>query len=190
MEKLIQYFEESGALLKGHFLLSSGLHSDGYVQCAKLLQYPDKAEKVVAKIVEKLKKDNIEADLVVGPALGGIIVAYELGRQLGIPAMFAERNDEGEMVLRRGFKIEPGTKVLMAEDVITTGKSTKEAMKPVEEMGGEVIAFCTMVDRIDRAMELPLYSAIKLKINTFEKSKCPLCKLGDEAIKPGSRKIK
>ena len=126
---LIDLLKESGALLEGHFLLSSGKHSDKYVQCAKLLQYPDKAEKAISAIIEKL--NDVDFDIIVGPAMGGIIVGYELGRQTGKPSIFTERVD-GKMTLRRGFKIESGQKVLIAEDVVTTGKSSFET---IEEIG-------------------------------------------------------
>ena len=141
---LKELLKETGALLEGHFLLSSGKHSDGYVQCAKLLMYPDKAEKAIEIIAEKLK--DIDFDIVVGPAMGGIIVSYELARQLGKPSIFVERED-GEMTLRRGFDIKPGQRVLITEDVVTTGKSSYEAIKVVEDNGGEVVGIACVVDR-------------------------------------------
>ena len=131
---VVNTLKEVGALLEGHFLLSSGRHSNRYCQCAKLLQYPDKAEKVLKIVAEKLK--NIDFDIVVGPAMGGIVVSYELARQLGKPGIFAERQD-GEMTLRRGFEIKKGQKVVISEDVITTGKSSLEVAKVIEELGGD-----------------------------------------------------
>ncbi len=184
---VIELLEKSEALLKGHFLLSSGKHSDGYVQCAKLLQYPDRAEEGLKEVVARLKE--LEIDIVVGPAMGGIVVAYELGRQLGKPAIFTERVDD-KMTVRRGFEIGQGDKVLIAEDVVTTGKSAFEAIEAVEKLGGEVVAIASLVDRTDGSLEIPLYSATKVKINTFDPADCPLCKAGEELIKPGSRKIK
>ncbi|MCR3956616.1 MAG: orotate phosphoribosyltransferase [Gudongella sp.] len=184
---IIDLLKESEALLEGHFLLSSGRHSNRYVQCAKLLQYPDKAEKAVELIVERVK--DLQVDVVVGPAMGGIIVAYELGRQLEKPAFFTER-DEGEMKLKRGFFIEKGQKVLIAEDVVTTGKSSYEAIKVVEEYGGEVVGIAALIDRSSGDLDYPIYAAGKLHIDTYDKDECPLCKAGLPIVKPGSRKIK
>ena len=184
---IIDLLKESEALLEGHFLLSSGRHSNRYVQCAKLLQYPDKAEKAVSLIVEKVK--DLQIDVVVGPAMGGIIVAYELGRQLGKPAFFTER-DEGQMKLKRGFFIEKGQKVLIAEDVVTTGKSSYEAIKVVEEYGGEVVGISALIDRSSGDLDHTVYAAGKLHIDTYDKDECPLCKEGLPIVKPGSRKIK
>lgn len=183
---LEEMLKETEAFLEGHFLLSSGKHSDGYVQCAKLLMYPDKAEKAVKLIVEKLK--DIDFDIVVGPAMGGVIVSYELGRQTGKPSIFVERED-GSMKLRRGFAIEKGQKVLIAEDVVTTGKSSYEAIKVVEDNGGEVIGIGCIVDRSSGDIKYPIYSGVKLNINTYEKEDCPLCKESIPIVKPGSRKI-
>lgn len=184
---VIKLLEESQALLKGHFLLSSGKHSDGYVQCAKLLQHPDRAEKALSELVGRLKE--LDIDIVVGPAMGGIVVAYELGRQLVKPAVFTERVD-GEMTLRRGFEINKGDRVLIAEDVVTTGKSAFEAIDAVKKLGGEVVAIASLVDRTDGNLDIPLYAATKVEINTFEVDECPLCKEGMEIVKPGSRNLK
>jgi len=183
---LTEMLKETEAFLEGHFLLSSGKHSDGYVQCAKLLMYPDKAEKAIKEIVKKL--EGVDFDIVVGPAMGGIIVSYELGRQTGKQSIFAER-ENGEMKLRRGFTIEKGQKVLIAEDVVTTGKSAYEAIKVVEEAGGEVIGIGCIVDRSNGDIKYPVYSAVKLDINTYEADECPLCKENIPIVKPGSRKI-
>ncbi len=130
MVDVIEILKECGALLEGHFLLSSGKHSNKYCQCAKLLQYPDKAEKVISLVYEKVKSLNL--DLIVGPAMGGITAAYELGRQLGIKAIFTER-ENNVMTLRRGFEIKPGDRILIMEDVVTTGKSSMETAKVLEE---------------------------------------------------------
>ncbi|CAM2734987.1 orotate phosphoribosyltransferase [Hathewaya histolytica] len=184
---VIGILKESEALLDGHFLLSSGRHSDRYCQCAKLLQYPDKAEKVLSVVCEKVK--DLDFDMVVGPAMGGVIVAYEMGRQLGKPAIFTERV-EGEMQLRRGFCIEKGKKVLITEDVVTTGKSSMETAKLLKELGAEVIGIATIVNRGVTNLELPVYSCVELDIQSYEKEKCPLCEKGMEYIKPGSRNIK
>ena len=184
---IIDILKEVGALLEGHFLLSSGRHSDRYCQCAKLMQYPDKAEKVLSVVTEKLK--DVEFDIVLGPAMGGIVVAYELGRQLGKPAIFTERVD-GVMSLRRGFEIEPGQKVLITEDVVTTGKSSMETAEVIKSLGGEVVGIACIVDRRSNDIELPVYSAIELDIKSYDKEECPLCKKNIPYIKPGSRNIK
>lgn len=183
---VLDLLKESNALLEGHFLLSSGKHSDRYVQCAKLLQYPDKAAKALGLVVEKLR--DLDIDIVVGPAMGGIIVAYELGRQLGKPAIFTERED-GEMKLKRGFHIEKGQRVLIAEDVVTTGKSAYEAIKVVEDYGGIVVGIGCIADRSNGDIKYPLFAGTKLEINTYEKETCPLCKKNLPIVKPGSRKI-
>ena len=182
----MEILKETEALLEGHFLLSSGKHSDGYVQCAKLLMYPDKAEIAINSIVEKLQ--DLKFDLVLGPAMGGVIVSYELGRQMKKPSIFSER-EEGEVKLRRGFTIEKGQKVLISEDVVTTGKSAYEAIKLVEDLGGEVVGIACIVDRSNGNIKYPIYSGVNLDINTYEIDKCPLCKENLPIVKPGSRKI-
>ncbi|MCF6459881.1 orotate phosphoribosyltransferase [Clostridium sp. Cult3] len=183
---LLKLLKDTEALMEGHFLLSSGKHSDGYVQCAKLMMYPDQAEKAVGLIVNKL--EDIDFDIVVGPAMGGIIVSYELARQTGRPSIFVER-EEGQMKLRRGFTIEKGQRVLISEDVVTTGKSSYEAIKVVEEQGGEVVGIACIVDRSSGNIKYPLYSGARLNINTYDEEDCPLCKKSLPIIKPGSRKI-
>ena len=189
MEKIdvIELLKESEALLSGHFLLSSGKHSDGYCQCAKLLMYPDRAEKVCKVIKEKL--NGIKVDMVVGPAMGGIIIAYELGRVLGCPAIFTER-ENNEMTLRRGFKVEEGMNVLVVEDVVTTGKSSLETIKVLKECGANVIGIACLADRTQgKDIGYPIFGAVSLQINTYDKDDCPLCKAGKlELVKPGSRK--
>ena len=182
----IEILKETGALLEGHFLLSSGRHSDRYAQNAKLLQYPDKAAEVLSVVAEQLK--DVEIDVVCGPAMGGIIVAYELGRQLGKPAIFTER-ENNIMTLRRGFEIKPGEKVLITEDVVTTGKSSKETAKVIEELGGEVVGIACIVDRRVNEIFCPVWSAMQLEIATYDPEDCPLCKDGIELVKPGSRKF-
>lgn len=185
--EVINILKESKALLEGHFLLSSGKHSNRYCQCAKLLQYPDKAEKVLSVVTEKVKE--LDFNVVVGPAMGGIIVAYELGRQLNKKAIFTER-ENGEMTLRRGFEIHEGDKVLITEDVVTTGKSSYETVKVIEKLGGKVIGIACIADRSVGQIEYPVYSAIRLDIKAYDAADCPLCKAGQPYIKPGSRNIK
>ncbi|MDR2867982.1 MAG: orotate phosphoribosyltransferase [Bacteroidales bacterium] len=184
---VIEELKKSEALLEGHFLLSSGRHSNRYCQCAKLLQYPDRAARVLAVVTEKLK--DVEIDLVVGPAMGGIIVAYELGRQLGVPAIFTER-EEGVMTLRRGFEVKKGQKILITEDVVTTGKSSLETIEVLKAQGAEVVGIACIVDRRSQELPYPVYGAVKLDIQSWEKEECPLCKEGKPYIKPGSRAIK
>ena len=184
---ITKLLKESEALLEGHFLLSSGKHSDRYIQCAKLLKHPKMAEKALEQVVERLK--DLDIDIVVGPAMGGIIVAYELGRQLNKPAIFTER-EEGVMTIKRGFSIIEGQRVLIAEDVVTTGKSAYEAIKVVEEHGGIVVGIGCLANRSGGDLKYPLYAGTKLEIKTYDAENCPLCKEGIEIIKPGSRKIK
>lgn len=184
---VIDILREAGALLEGHFLLSSGRHSNRYVQCARLMQYPNKAEAVIKVIADKLK--GIDFDVVVGPAMGGIIVAYELARQLGKPAMFTER-ENGIMALRRGFIVEKGQKVLIAEDVVTTGKSSIETAEVIKSLGGSVVGIACIADRENTNVGYPVYSSIKLDIESWEKEECPMCREGIPYIKPGSRGIK
>ena len=143
-QEMWKIFEESGAALQGHFLLTSGRHSDRYMQCAKLFVYPDKAEKICAALAEKLKGFGIE--LVAAPAIGGIIMGYEMARQLKVPNVFLERQD-GVMTLRRGFTVEPGTKVAVVEDVVTTGGSVREVVEVLKNLGAEVVAVASVVDR-------------------------------------------
>lgn len=183
---VIDILKEVGALLEGHFLLSSGKHSNRYCQCAKLLQYPEKSEIVLRKVVEQIK--DVEIDIVVGPAMGGIVVAYELGRQLGKPAIFTER-ENGSMTLRRGFEIKAGQKVLITEDVVTTGKSSKETAEVIKALGGEVVGIACVVDRSTGDTGFEIFSAVKLDIETYEVDNCPLCKEHIPYIKPGSRNI-
>lgn len=184
---VIDILKKTETLLEGHFLLSSGKHSDRYIQCAKILQYPEEAEKVLMTVVNQLKR--IEIDVVLGPAMGGIIVAYEIGRQLGKKAIFSERDKENDsMVLRRGFEIKKGEKVLITEDVVTTGKSALEAINVVQSLGGEVVGIACIADRSQGKLHYPIYSAIKLNIESYEKDDCPLCKKGLPYIKLGSRK--
>ncbi|GAA3644942.1 orotate phosphoribosyltransferase [Asaccharospora irregularis] len=185
---VIDILKKSDALLEGHFLLSSGKHSNRYVQCAKVLRFPEYAEKVLRTVVEQIKDLNI--DLVVGPAMGGVIVSYELGRQLGKETVFTERKD-GEMQLRRGFEVKKGAKIIIAEDVVTTGKSTIETKKALEELGGEVIGVACIANRTNDDIGMPIYSAIKLEIQVHDANNCPLCKEGKiELVKPGSREFK
>ncbi|HNY37043.1 MAG TPA: orotate phosphoribosyltransferase [Petrotogaceae bacterium] len=180
-----EILKETGALLQGHFLLSSGKHSNKYVQCAKLMMYPEKTQTVLNQVAQKLK--NLEFDIIVGPAIGGIVPAYELARLTGKICMYAEREND-VMTLRRGFELFPGQKVIICEDVITTGKSSMEVAKVISSYGAEVVALACIVDRSSETLTLPVYSAIKMEIETYEKDNCPLCKQNIPYVKPGTRK--
>ncbi|WP_303859807.1 orotate phosphoribosyltransferase [Alkalibaculum bacchi] len=186
-QKIINILKETGAFLEGHFLLSSGKHSGGYVQCAKVLRFPDKAEKVLKPVVEQLK--NVKIDKVIGPAMGGVVVSYEVGRQLGKESLFTERKD-GVMELRRGFEIVPGDKVIIAEDVVTTGKSTIETKEALEKLGAEVIGVACIVKRVKEDIGMPIYCAVDLNIEVYDSEDCPICSTGQELVKPGSRDMK
>jgi len=186
-EEIIEILEKTNSLKTGHFLLSSGLHSDKYVQCALVLSHPREAEQLCKALAEKLK--GIDIEVVVGPALGGIVMAYELARALNVPGIFAERTD-GEMALRRGFEIKPGQKVLVVEDVVTTGGSAKEVIKLIKEIGGEVVAVSSLIDRSGGKADFsaPFKALLELNIPTYNPEDCPMCKGGSTAEKPGSRK--
>ncbi len=182
--EVLQIFRQTQALLNGHFLLRSGLHSRQYFQCALVLQYPRHAERLCAALAAKLPK----ADAVISPAMGGLFVGHEVGRALGLRHIFAEKNASGALELRRNFTIGKGEKFLVLEDVITRGGRAQETIHIVRQHGGEVIAVGALVDRSGgrTAFEVPLVSLLKLEIETFEPSSCPLCKEGIPVVKPGS----
>lgn len=195
--EILKIFQEAGALLQGHFLLSSGLHSSQYLQCAKVLENPQAAEKLCQALAEPFKNKAI--DVVIGPAMGGIILAYELARALGARALFTERQSglpaqhkegqAGKMCLRRGFNLPSSDKVLIAEDVVTTGGSVKEVIDLVNSCGAKIIAVCALVDRSGGKIDFGVNceSLVKLEIENFSANSCPLCKKGIELLKPGSR---
>lgn len=187
-EEVLDIFKESGALLEGHFLLTSGKHSNQYMQCAKVLQYPHHAARLGEALALAFQDQDI--DLVIGPATGGIIVAHEVGRALGTKAIFAER-EQGEMTLRRGFQLEPGQKVLVVEDVITTGGSVKEVIDLVKAHGAEPIGVGVLVNRSGGRAEFPMpfASLLQIEVEAYEAETCPLCQEGSQPIKPGSRNI-
>ncbi|MHB1392062.1 MAG: orotate phosphoribosyltransferase [Clostridia bacterium] len=184
-----EILEKTGVLQSGHFLLTSGKHSNRYMQCAKIFQHPDISAEISKDLAEKY--DDYEIDIVIGPAVGGIILAYEVARQLEVRALFAER-ENGAMTLRRGFEIKPGSRVLVVEDVITTGGSVKEVIDVIRSVGGEVVGVASVVDRSGgkALFDVPFKSAVKIDIDTFEPEECPMCKSGSVAVKPGSRNIK
>lgn len=180
-------FIDSGALMEGHFILTSGRHSNQYMQCAQVLQYPAYTEELAKHLADKFRNDGVE--LVIGPAMGGIIVAYEVARQLGVPSVFTERLD-GEMALRRGFMIDAAQKVLVVEDVVTTGGSVKEVMEVVRAFGGHVVGVGVLVDRSNGKVKFGVKqeSVLTMDIESWPADNCPLCKEGKiRAIKPGSR---
>jgi orotate phosphoribosyltransferase len=192
MEKkeAIRIFEETGALQNGHFLLTSGLHSPQYFQCAMVLQYPEYLEEFCRGIVEFFQEEE-DIDFVIAPAMGGIVVAQEVGRQLGVRHIFAER-ENGQLALRRGFHIETNEKVLICEDVLTTGSSVQEVIRLVEKAGGYPVGVGAIVDRSEGQLQfdLPLVSVIQVKAITYNPDKCPLCSQKIPLTKPGSRDIK
>lgn len=188
-EQVLDIYKKTGALLTGHFLLSSGLHSEQYLQSALVLQLPDIATKLCAALAENFKDSRIE--VVIAPALGGVFVSHETARALGVRAIFAERVN-GELTLRRGFTIKSDERVLVVEDVITTGKSTRETIEVVKKSGGVVVAAASLVDRSGGKAEIgvPYTSLVTLNVPMFTAESCPLCKAGSAPIKPGSRGLK
>ena len=187
-DEVIKMFKQSEALLEGHFRLTSGLHSDRYLQCALVLQNPRQAEALGAALAARLRALGNQPDLVIAPALGGILVAHEVARALGVRGLFAERQD-GMLTLRRGFRIEPGEKAYVVEDVVTTGGSTKETIEVVLKAGAVVLAAGSLIDRSGGRTNLgvPRVALAVLDIPAFSPEECPLCKTGSKAIKPGSR---
>lgn len=185
MNEIMGILEKTGAVLKGHFLLSSGLHSDTYFQMALVFQYPEYGKIVCQQLAENFKREKI--DVVIGPAIGGIIVSYQLAEILGAKSIFAER-ENGKMKLRRGFKIEKGEKVLICEDVITTGGSVKEVITMVEKEGGEIVGIGCIVERGMVEFKYPLKALIKVEVKNYHPFECPLCQKKIPLVKPGSRK--
>ncbi len=179
-------FREAGALLEGHFRLSSGLHSTRYIQCALVLQYPRIATQLGARLAEAFAEQPIET--VIAPAIGGILVAHEVARHLNARAIFAERQ-EGRFTLRRGFTIAPAERVLVVEDVITTGRSTREVIELVRAAGGEVVGVGALIDRSGTALYfgVPLRALLQLDLPTYPPDACPLCAAGVPLSTPGSR---
>jgi orotate phosphoribosyltransferase len=191
MTNILKEFEDAGAILKGHFILSSGLHSDTYMQCARALMNPARAERICKALAEKIKQtiDANKIDLVIAPAMGGVIVGFETAKHLGKDSVFCERV-EGRFQLRRGFEIKKGQKVLVIEDVVTTGKSSRETFDLIKELGGEVIAEGAIINRSGEENPVaptPLITLEKLNIKTFSSDNVPNELTGIPAIKPGSR---
>ncbi|HKH74516.1 MAG TPA: orotate phosphoribosyltransferase [Vicinamibacterales bacterium] len=185
-ESVLDRFRQSGALLDGHFRLTSGLHSPGYLQCALVLQHPAHAEACGTEIAHRVR--NLGAQVVLSPALGGIVIAQEVGRALGIRAIFAERQD-GKLMLRRGFALTPGERVLVVEDVVTTGGSTRETIEVARAAGAQVVGAASIIDRSggQQSLDVPYHALATLAVPTYEPEVCPLCAAGQPVVKPGSR---
>jgi len=187
--QVLDEFRASDALLEGHFILSSGLRSPRYLQCARVLMDPSRAERLARALAAKLPADVRDAvDVVVSPAMGGVIIGHEMGRALGKPAMFLER-PQGVFELRRGFRLAPGAKVLMVEDVVTTGLSSREAIEAVRAAGGEVVAEAALVDRSSGKADpgVPFIPLIRIDVPTYEADSVPPELAAIPPVKPGSR---
>ena len=191
MDRTQELLKKSDALLEGHFILSSGKHSNRYIQCAKLIENPVYCEEVAKIIAGKIKEKEIKVDLCVGPAMGGVIISYELARALGVNAIFTER-ENGKRTLRRGFSIEKNMNVIIVEDVITTGKSSFETVDVIESCGANVVALTSIVNRSnkDEINGLPIISASKIDVEVWDEEDLPEEIKKIPATKPGSRSLK
>jgi orotate phosphoribosyltransferase len=190
MTDTLKIMKECGAFLEGHFLLTSGRHSGQYCQCAKLLRFPDKAAEVLELVEEQVK--HLPITKVCGPAMGGVVVSYEIARRLGVESIFTERKD-GVMQLSRGFTVDENDVVLISEDVVTTGRSTMETLRVLESFGAKVVGVGCIVDRRspDCQLDMPIYSAAKIDLTSYTPEECPYCKEGSlPLVKPGSRDMK
>ncbi len=187
-ERILDILKEAGVLLEGHFLLTSGRHSNKYLQCARIFRHTKYSEELCAALAEQYKNENV--DVVIGPALGAVQMAYEVSRQIGCENFFAER-EEGKMVLRRGFSINPGQRVLVVEDVVTTGGSVREVVQIVQDMGGIVVGIGSVVDRTGGKIDfgVPFKAVISMNVESWQADECPICKQGIPVVKPGSRKL-
>jgi orotate phosphoribosyltransferase len=188
-EEILAEFRAADALLEGHFILSSGLHSSRYLQCARVLMDPSRASRLASALARTLPLEiKSKIEMVVSPAMGGIIIGHEMGRSLGLPAVFVER-PTGTFELRRGFSIKPGSRLLLVEDVVTTGLSSREAIKAVAEAGGEIIAAAALVDRSNGLADLgvPFFPLISLDVPVYEPRNLPEALAAIPAEKPGSR---
>jgi orotate phosphoribosyltransferase len=183
---VLDRFRRVGALLEGHFRLTSGLHSSGYLQCALVLQHPAEAETYGAAIAESIRA--LAPDVVLSPALGGIVIGQEVGRALGVRAIFAERQD-GKLTLRRGFSLAPGERVLVVEDVVTTGGSTQETIGVARDAGATVVGAAAIIDRSGgkQRIDVPFHALATIALPAYEPDRCPLCAEGKPIVKPGSR---
>ncbi len=193
-QDVLQLYEQEGALQHGHFLLSSGLHSDTYLQSAKVLQFPQHAARLAAAMVAGIPQElRKQIAAVVGPALGAVIVAQECGRALQVRAFFTER-ENGLMTLRRGFSVTPGEKILVVEDITTTGGSTRECIAALQAAGAVVVVTAAIIDRSSAGISdfdgIPYYPLVRLPVQTWETAQCPLCAAGSTPVKPGSRGLR
>ena len=189
-ERVMQIFKEAGVLLEGHFRLTSGRHSNCYLQCAKIFRNAKYSEELCGALAENYRGSGVE--IVIGPAMGAVQMAYEVSRALHCENFFTERGDDGKMALRRGFEVKPGQKVLVVEDVVTTGGSVREVMDIVRAAGGKTVGVGAIVDRTGGKIDfgVPFQAVVSLEVESWEPQDCPLCKAGAPApIKPGSRKI-
>ena len=186
-DEVINAFKETDALLEGHFQLTSGLHSTVYLQCARVLQYPEKAEWFGKAIADQFKEKGIE--LVASPAIGGIVIGHEVARAIGARFIWTER-EAGKMTLRRGFNVKPGEKTLVVEDVVTTGGSTRETIESLQQAGANVLAAASIIDRSGGAADVgvPRVALASLKVSAVGPARCDACRLGEPVVKPGSRK--
>jgi orotate phosphoribosyltransferase len=187
-DAVLATFRRVGALLEGHFRLTSGLHSPGYLQCALVLSYPQEAEACGAAIASRARA--LEPTVVLSPAIGGIVIGQEVGRALGVRALFAERQD-GRLSLRRGFSLAPGDRVLVVEDVVTTGGSTRETIEVARAAGAVVVGAASIIDRSggQQNLDVPYHALASIALPTYEPDACPLCAEGTPAVKPGSRAV-
>ena len=185
-DSILDRFRRVGALLEGHFRLTSGLHSPGYLQCALVLQHPVEAEACGAAIAERVR--SLAPQVVLSPALGGIVIGQEVGRALGVRAIFAERQD-GQLTLRRGFSLQPGERVLVVEDVVTTGGSTRETIDVARAAGATVVGAEAIIDRSggQQRIDVPFHALATISLPTYQAAACPLCAEGTPVVKPGSR---
>jgi orotate phosphoribosyltransferase len=183
---ILDRFRRAGALLEGHFRLTSGLHSPGYLQCALVLQHPREAEALGAAIADRVR--GLDVQTVLSPALGGIVIGQEVGRALGVRALFAERQD-GRLTLRRGFSLEAGERVLVVEDVVTTGGSTRETIDVAREARAVVVGAAAIIDRSggQQKIDVPFHVLAEVSLPTYDAEACPLCRAGLPVVKPGSR---
>lgn len=189
-ERVIEILKEAGVLLEGHFRLTSGRHSNKYLQCAKIFRNTKYSEELCAALAEQFANDGV--DVVIGPAMGAVQMAYEVSRHLKCENFFAEREADGKMALRRGFEVKPGMKVLLVEDVVTTGGSVKEVLELVKAAGADVVGIGSIVDRTGGKIDfgVPFKAVISVEVESWEPENCPLCKEGKlELVKPGSRKV-
>ncbi len=187
-DEWLDLFRTSGALLEGHFRLSSGLHSAGYLQCALVLQDPRRAERLGQAIARQARA--LHPTVILSPALGGVIIGHEVARALGVPALFAERQDS-VLTLRRGFTLNPSDRVLIVEDVLTTGGSTRETMLVARSAGGHIVGAASIVDRSGgtASFDVPFHALLRIDVPTYEPDVCPLCAKGVPVVKPGSRPV-